>query len=99
MFEKLLRTRSKRARLPQKDDESLDSETLLPSSPSVASLPSKIGVVDRSDRDLRVAVKTLLVCTIVYVTAGLCILYSMQNAAFIADADDFCMHHVSRDCK
>jgi hypothetical protein len=25
--------------------------------------------------------------------------FSLRNAAFVPDADDFCMHHVSRYCK
>jgi hypothetical protein len=97
MFANLFRTRPKHSRLPQRDSESDDSETLLP--PSSSPLPRKTSALDRSSRDLRVAVKTLVLCTIVYLGAGLWIAYSFQNATLVADADGFCMHHVSRYCK
>jgi hypothetical protein len=96
MFASLFRTRAKHARLPQGDSESNDSETLLSSD---SSSPQSTKAIDRSSRDIRVAVKAILLCTLVYIGAGAWIAYSVQNATFVADADDFCMHRVSRYCK
>lgn len=101
MFANLLpnRIKHKHTRLPQRDSESHDSDTLLPSDPSAPSLPLKTSALDRSSRDIRVAVKTLVLCSIIYLGAGLWLGLSVRNAAFVPDADDFCMHHVSRYCK
>jgi hypothetical protein len=100
MFTNLLQTRikHKHTRLPQRDSESLDSDNLLPSDPSNTSLPLKTSALDRSARDLRVAVKTLVICSIVYLGVGLWLGLSVRDATVVSDADDFCMHHVSRFC-
>ncbi|KAF2033484.1 hypothetical protein EK21DRAFT_58412 [Setomelanomma holmii] len=101
MFAYFFRARPthKHARLRQRESESLDSETLLPSAPSTSSLPLKSNAIDQSNREIRTAVKTLAVCTIVYFSAGLWLAFSLRHAAFVADPDDFCMHHVSRYCE
>jgi hypothetical protein len=101
MFANLFQSRlkHKHTRLPQRDSESVDNETLLPSDPLTASLPLKTIALDRSSRDIRIAVKTLLLSTIVYLGVGLWLAYGIRNAAVVTDADDFCIHHVSRYCK
>ena len=101
MFASLFQSRLKHThtRVPQRDSESLDSDTLLPSDPSTASLSLKARALDRSSRDIRVAVKTLLLSTAVYLGVGLWLAYGVRNSAVVADVDDFCMHHVSRYCK
>lgn len=86
-------------RVPQQDSESLDSDTLLPSDPSTASPSLKASALDRSSRDIRVAAKTLLLSTAVYLVVGLWLAYGVRNAAVVTDVDGFCMHHVSRYCK
>jgi hypothetical protein len=101
MFANLFRSRDKHkhTRLPQSDSEGLDSDTLLCPSPSRASLPLKASAPDPSIRDIKIAVRTLVLCTIVYVGAGLWFASSFRHAAFVSDADDFCLQHVSRYCK
>lgn len=99
MFAALFRTRAKHKRLPQHEAESLDSDILLPSSSSSTSLTIKPIAFDRSSRDLQVAVRTLLLCTIVYVGATLWIAWSVHQTEFVADPDEFCLHHVSLYCK
>ncbi|KAF1938481.1 hypothetical protein EJ02DRAFT_425704 [Clathrospora elynae] len=94
MFD-IFRTRPRHTRLPQRDSESHDDDTLLPSSSSSTSLTLKPAVLERSSRDVRVAVKTLVLCTIVYVGAAMWIAFSVQRTTFVADPDDFCLHHVS----
>lgn len=86
-------------RLPRRDSENQDSEALLPGSSSSASLPLKPGPPDRSSRDVRIAVRTLVLCTIVYVGATLWITSKVNKATLIANPDDFCIHHVSQYCK
>ena len=100
MFIDLLRsTKTKHTRLPQQDSDSLDSEALLSSSPSATSLPLKASFVDQSGRDLKVAVKTLILSSVVYLGVGLWLLLSIRNAAILRSVDDICMDHVSRYCK
>jgi hypothetical protein len=101
MLANLFRTRNnpKHSRLPQQDSESLDSNRLLPSSPPTASCLLKDTVLDRSRRDVSIAVKTLIISTVVYLGAGLWLVSSFRNATFVADVDDVCLHHVSRYCK
>jgi hypothetical protein len=91
-------TKTKHARLPQQESDSLDSEALL-SSPSTTSLPLKAVVVDRSSRDLKVAVKTLILSSVIYLGAGLWLLLSIRNATVLRSVDDICMDHVSHYCK
>jgi hypothetical protein len=101
MFANLFQNRLKHThtRVPQRDSESPDSDTLLPSDPSTASISLKASALDRSGRDIRVAVKTLLLSTAVYLGVGLCLAYGARNAAVFTNVDDFCMRHVSRYCK
>ncbi|KAH3908423.1 hypothetical protein HBH56_174820 [Parastagonospora nodorum] len=98
MFANLFQSRLKHmhTHVPQRDSESLDSDTLLPSDPLTASLSLTANAVDRSSRDIRVAVKTLLLSTAVYLGVGLWLAYGARNAAFVTNVDDFCMRHISR---
>ncbi|KAH6358700.1 hypothetical protein HBI37_002120 [Parastagonospora nodorum] len=98
MFANLFQSRLKHmhTHVPQRDSESLDSDTLLPSDPLTASLSLTANAVDRSSRDIRVAVKTLLLSTVVYLGVGLWLAYGARNAAFVTNVDDFCMRHISR---
>ena len=99
MFAGLFRNRSKHTHIPQHDPESFDSETLLPSSSSSTSLTIKPAALDRSSRDLKVAVQTLVLCTLVYLSAALWIAWSVQRTTFVSNADKFCLHHVSLYCR
>jgi hypothetical protein len=98
MFANFFRTRPKHkhAPLPQRDSECLDTETLLSSSPSEASLPDNTRALSRSSRDIRIAVRTLALCTVIYLGAGLWLISSLRYDIFVADVDDTCLHHVSR---
>jgi hypothetical protein len=98
MFARLFRSRPKHkhAPLPQADSESLDSETLLPSSPSTATLLHRTKDADPSNHDVKIAVRTLILCTVVYLGAGLWLASSYRHATVVADADAFCMNHISR---
>jgi hypothetical protein len=101
MFNNLFRSqpKHKHARLAQRDSESLDSDTLLQSQPSTESLPTKARVLDQSSRDIKIAVRTLILSSIIYLGVGLWLTSSIRNTTVVADADDFCLHHVSRYCK
>lgn len=44
------------------------------------------------------ALKTLMVCSVVYLIVGLWVVYSVRKAEFVFDADDFCINHVSQYC-
>ena len=96
MFASLFRKVPKHARLPQSDTESLDNETLLPasSSTSLTLKPSP-----RPNFEYQVALKTLIVCSVVYLSAGFWIAHSVRKAKFVTDADEFCIHHVSQYCR
>jgi hypothetical protein len=100
MFANFFRTqpKHKHARLPQRDSESLDSDTLLPSEQSGPKL-LETRTPERSSHDIRIAVKTLVLSTVVYFGAGLWLVLSIQNATIVSNTDEFCMHHVSRYCK
>lgn len=92
-----LRSRAEHSRLSRRDSETHYSDTLLPSSSS-SSLTLKAAVLKHSSRDVQVAVWTLVMCTIVYIGAAIWIAFNM-GTSFVADADDFCIHHVSQYCK
>ena len=101
MFSNLFRSqpKHKHARLAKRNSESLDSDTLLPSQPSTESLPLKAKVLEQSSRDAKIAVRTLILSSIVYLGVGLWLASSVRRTTVVADADDFCLHHVSRYCK
>lgn len=101
MFTNLFRTqrKHKHTRVAQRDSESLDSDTLLNSLPSDEKLLLKTQTLERSSRDIKVAVRTLILSSIVYVGVGLWLVYSIHDATIVSDADDFCLHHVSRYCE
>jgi hypothetical protein len=40
----------------------------------------------------------LVICSTVYLGVALWLGLSVRNAAVVSEADDFCMHHVSRYC-
>ncbi len=94
MFARLFRRSPEHAHLPQSDDEGSDNDTLLPNS---SDLP-KIKHFTRTKSEYQVALRTLIICSIVYLSAGLWIVHSVRSAEFVIDADDFCIHHVSRYC-
>ncbi|KAI4613585.1 uncharacterized protein J4E87_009713 [Alternaria ethzedia] len=96
MFD-ILRNRPRHERLLQHDSECHDDDdTLLPGSSSSTLLTLKSPAFQGSSRDVRVAVRTLIACTIVYVGAALWIAFTVNSSALISDPDDFCIHHVSR---
>jgi hypothetical protein len=73
MFASFFHTRPKpkHTHLSQRDAESLDSGTLLPPLSSIVSQSSKINALDRSSRDIKLAVKALVLSTSMYLGAGL----------------------------
>ena len=93
------RVRHEHIRLPQRESESHDSDTLLPASSSSTSLTLKPILSSHSSRDVQVAMRTLILCTIVYVGAATWIAFSTNKITLLANADDFCIHHISRYCK
>lgn len=94
MFARLLR--SVRNRLSHSQTEDLDNETLLPAS-STASLTLETAR-EKSKTEYWVALRTLLVCSIVYLSAGLWIAHSVRKVEFVTNADEFCIGHVSQYC-
>ncbi|EFQ91715.1 hypothetical protein CFE70_007643 [Pyrenophora teres f. teres 0-1] len=82
--------------LPQRDSESHDSATLLPTSSSSTSLTIKPFVSSRSSRDIQVAARTLILCTIAYVGAAIWMAFGMSKMPLLANPDEFCIHHISR---
>lgn len=98
-FTHLFRRTSKHARLPQSDTESLDNETLLPSSSSSSRSPLTLKPSSRPRFEYQVALKTLIVCSVVYLCAGFWVAYGVRKAEFVEDADEFCMNYVSQYCK
>jgi hypothetical protein len=93
-----IRPKHKHTRLPQQDSESLDGETLLTSSQADPE-PLETKTLDRSSRDIRIAAKTLVLSTIVYLGVGLWLTIGIQNATIVSDTDAFCMYRVQRYCK
>ena len=95
-FTGLFRRTSKRARFNQNDTETLDNETLLPPSsrPFLTVEPSSCPKFE-----YQVALKTLIVCSVVYLSAGFWIAYGVRKAEFVEDADEFCINHVSQYCE
>jgi hypothetical protein len=92
------RPKHKHTRLPQRDSGRLDNET--PLAPAQAEPePLKEDTLDRSSRDIRIAAKTLVLSTIVYLGVGLWLTLGIQNATIVSDTDAFCMHRVQRYCK
>lgn len=96
MFARLFRRTPKHTPIPQSDTESLDNETLLPSS-SRSSLTLKPFSGPKSE--YQVALKTLIICSVVYLSAGVWIADSVRKAEFVIDADEFCINHVSQYCQ
>jgi hypothetical protein len=93
----IFRTRPKHTHLPQRDAES-DSDTLLPASASSTSQGLKPNAYRHTSRDVRIAVRTLILCTIVYVGGAIWIALSVNQTNSVADLDDVCIHHVSKYC-
>ncbi|KAJ4985943.1 tat pathway signal sequence [Stagonosporopsis vannaccii] len=93
IFTRLFRRMPKHTHLPQSDTEDSDNETLLPASSSVshASKPCPQAIFE-----YQVALKTLIVCSVVYLSVGFWIAYGVRKAEFVTDADDFCINHVSQ---
>ena len=78
------------------DDDSLDHETLLsePSSPPIPPKPSH-----KPHSPLSVALTTLLLCSVLYISAGFWVVRSSFKAKTVTDADEWCMHLISSYCK
>lgn len=92
----LFRRKPRQAQQLHSEDESLDSETLLSvSMPTPATSKQLRG----PSFELQVALKTLITCSIVYLSVGLWIVHSIRKTQHVSDADEFCMHHVSQYCR
>jgi hypothetical protein len=98
LFANLFRSKHKHSRLPQRDSENLDSETFLPPA-QTDSEPLNEKILDRSSRDIRIAAKTLVLSTIVYLGVGLWLTLGIRNATIVSDTDAFCLHHIQHYCK
>lgn len=59
----------------------------------------KPALLNRTGRDVQIAVRTLVLCTVVYLGAAIWIIFSVRNTSFVADADNFCLNHISRYCE
>ncbi|USP80641.1 hypothetical protein yc1106_07915 [Curvularia clavata] len=88
---KIFSNRPSRTRLSQ-DSESQDG--LLPT--STASPPLKHTASDHSRRDVWIAVRTHVLCTVAYVCATLWMTFHIRRTTPVADPDKFCIHHVSQ---
>lgn len=91
MFSRL--RRQKFARVLTKDE---DSENLLSSSSSSIQFKTD---EPKSESNVRVAVKTTILCTIVYFTVGLWMAFSVRNERFVSNVDEFCINHISLYCE
>lgn len=96
IFVRLFRRAPKHSRLPQNDAESLDDETLLPSSSTTSS--SRKATSPHVKSEFQVALKTFLVCSVVYLSTGIWIAHSVRKAEFVTNADQFCINFVSQYC-
>lgn len=93
----MLKIFSNRFNYPRMPRDSESQDTLLPASP--ASLPIKHNASDRSRHDVRIAARTHVLCTIAYLCATLWMTFRISGTTPVADADEFCIHHVSEFCK
>lgn len=82
----------------RRDDE--DTETLLPDS---SNSPANISTVRKSkvreNRDREIAIRTLLLCTVVYAAAGMCMALGMGSNTLVEAADRYCLDYISHYCK
>ncbi|KAF2655712.1 hypothetical protein K491DRAFT_704461 [Lophiostoma macrostomum CBS 122681] len=81
-------------RSPDQGQEEADTESLLP--PSIDPLHLQSVCDDRRKRDIRVALWTMLGCSIVYVVLGICAESLMSREPQTGDADAFCIEHISQ---
>ncbi|KAF1952071.1 hypothetical protein CC80DRAFT_508414 [Byssothecium circinans] len=95
MFARLFK-KPKLFEVSKDDEENADSETLLPSTPPHHSLVVDKVIEDRRRRDFKVAARTLVLSSALYILIGLWIALSVGHATCISDADEFCIRHVSR---
>ncbi|KAH6642668.1 hypothetical protein C7974DRAFT_301550 [Boeremia exigua] len=92
-FSHLFRRAPKHTRLPQSDDEILEDETLVPAPPLT---PFTNRPSPRPNYEYQVALRTLVICSVVYLSAGFWIAFSTRRIEFVTNADEFCMHHISQ---
>jgi hypothetical protein len=78
----------------QSDTETLDSDTLLPSSTTSLKLESSLTNVE-----YRVAYRTLAICSVLYLGTGFWIVHSVRETEFVTNPDEFCIYHVNQYCK
>lgn len=91
---RIFRRTPKHRQLSQSDTESLDSDTLLPSSTTCSplkSLPINI--------EYRLACGTLAICSVVYLSIGFWVAHSVCKMGVVTNPDEFCMNHVNQYCK
>jgi hypothetical protein len=92
---RFFRRTPKHSRLPQIDTESLDSDTLLHGSTTSLTLKK----FPFPNVEYQVAFKTLVICSVVYLSIGFWIAHSVHEADFVTDADKFCINHVNQYCQ
>ncbi|KAF2878243.1 hypothetical protein BDV95DRAFT_478877 [Massariosphaeria phaeospora] len=90
MFSRLF-TKTPFKKAPQDEDE--DSEALL--SCSLSSAPQQLDK-DRAHDELRIAVRAVFVCTVIYIAIGIAIGLSFKSGEFVTNPDEFCINHISR---
>lgn len=94
-FARFFRRAPRHSHLPQIDTESLDSDTLLPSSTTSLTLKSS----PLTNVEYRVAYRTLAICSVVYLSIGFWIVHSVREAEFITNPDEFCINYVNQYCE
>jgi hypothetical protein len=96
MFDRVLGRSLKRNRDQQKESE--DHEALLPSA-SDSDLPGGSPRRAYDERATTIAVRTALLCTAAYLGITIWFGFILNGTHFVADADDFCVNHVSEYCR
>lgn len=85
------------------DNEFSDTSILLPASQPSSFIPLKATqYLTQSHHDIRVAVKTLLLSTLIYASIGIWLIWSMHGMhrdGAVTDIDGICMERVARYCK
>lgn len=95
MFEGLF---GKSAKPEQEQQEDEHNEALLPSSLTDAPRLRKRRY-DVRERGLRIAVRTTLLCTGVYLGIIIWIGLVLKGTKFVGDPDKFCLDHISHYCR
>ncbi|KAF2280525.1 uncharacterized protein EI97DRAFT_368898 [Westerdykella ornata] len=94
----LKRLFQKPAKLSQRQNKGDGGDEALLDSSSSSSDPLEKPACDCHARGARIAIRATLLCTTVYLGIGIWFGYIMRGTQFVADADDFCLNHISHYC-